>query len=156
MTKDPVVWERLYVFLTWPHCKTLTWSSVPCELQVIARLRCCPSRTCCLTSVPPWFSQKQQLLPTMVLLLQDALASSDVTFFLPLIVVCVPILSLLASFISSDYRVGCCLEALLALNLDTWATWGKAIRLCAEETEVSDKTHKIPVARQGYLQSVQF
>lgn len=92
----------------------------------------------------------------MVLLSQDALASSDVTFFLPLIVLCVPILSLLASFISSDYRVGCCLEALLALNLDTWVTWGKAVRLCAETTKVSDKTHKIPVAKQGYLQSIQF
>lgn len=137
------------MFLTWPHCKTLTWSSVPCELQVIVRLRCCPSRTCCLTSVPPWLSWKQELLPVMVLLSQDALASSDVTFFLPLIVLCVLILSLLASFISSDYRVACCLEALLALNLDAWVTWGKAVRLCAEETEVLDKTPQIPVARKA-------
>lgn len=85
----------------------------------------------------------------MVLLSQDALASSDVTFFLPLIVLCVLILSLLASFISSDYRVACCLEALLALNLDAWVTWGKAVRLCAEETEVLDKTPQIPVARKA-------
>lgn len=146
----------------------LHFATVPCNLQVLGRWF---SRTGAVlpglaTWLHSWLPQKLQFLPTVVLLLQDALTSSLDANLLPSFDCAVSLFPShpychLSSPLMTQTMDGCYLEAPLTLNMSwiAWDMWDNSEWLCANETkQVSEKAHKTSAVNKAdfYMQSTHF